>query len=69
MEYERNIMIIEDSVTGDGYFVSDSLRELIKDNISLLLDGEVLRDVMFRGEFKTLKLDNNMRFILIPQEG
>lgn len=64
----NNIMMIEDVITGEVYFVSDSLKKLIQDNINVLLDGFVLEDVMFEGKMKTLELTNNMKFILKPQE-
>lgn len=64
----NNIMMIEDDITGVVYFVSDVLKKFIQDNISLLLDGVVLRDVYFEGKPKTLELNHNMKFVLKPQE-
>ena len=68
MADRSSIMMIEDITTGEVYFVSDSLKKLIQDNINVLLDGFALEDVMFEGKFKTLELTNNMKFILKPQE-
>ena len=47
---------------------NESIFELLKENIDVLLDGYALRDVMFEGKLKTLELTNNMKFILKPQE-
>ena len=57
---------IEEVVSGDLYFVSDALKQLIKENIDFLLDGGVLNEVMMSGKLMYLRVDNNMKFILSP---
>ena len=69
MEYKRNILTIEDIVTGEVYFVSDELKKLIQDNIESLLEGKPIINLMFVGRFKTLKLDHKMNFVLEEQGG
>lgn len=56
----NKIMTINDCTTEDLFFLSDNLKELIKDNIDDLLNGKVLKDLCFAGELKTLGLNNNM---------
>ena len=60
---------IEEVVSGDLYFVSDALKQLIKENIDFLLDGGVLNEVMMSGKLMYLRMDNNMKFVLSPMEG
>ena len=59
---------IEEVVSKDLYFVSDALKQLIKDNIDFLLDGGVLTEVMMSGKLMYLRMDNNMKFVLSPME-
>ena len=60
---------IEEVVSGDLYFVSDALKQLIKENIDFLLDGGVLNEVMMSGKLMYLRMDSSMRFVLSPMEG
>lgn len=64
----NKILTINDCTTDESFFLSDNLKEFIKDNINDLLNGMIFKDLCFAGELKTLELNNNMQFILKPQE-
>ena len=59
---------IEEVVTGDRYFVSETLRYHIYEHIDELLEGQTIRGILMGGKPMKLRLDTSMRFILIPDE-
>lgn len=61
---DSKAMSIHDISENCDYWISETMKDLIKENINSLLDGEIIYDVYMEGKPKKLFLSSKGQFVL-----